>query len=437
MLFELSFMFIIILGRWILPKGNISHSALSQLLLVYLSLASDILDLLTLFNEQEIYQSPSMVRLVLIVFSLCMLQFALNLTATRGRSFHAEFDQTEIEIHQSAPSSLRSALLNKPLSRSRLFLSKLIPGYTSSSTTRPLATLPTTHLRPRASTINVITPHATIFENSSIMRRNETPWTSTNLGTSSRIDARDLFNRWFSFQLIPHRLLFGVLDLLVCRLVHWIPCIHLSGIHRVRGKVVVERSRSLKVWSSSFGNARRNFSVPSSGRFSSPCRCRTDRSLPFVWLPSSSITCDRFSRISSRSKTFSFSSFKPIALPRSVWKKTNKNKNFKRKSTPLDAWVMRHPISASRCIGKSESPFSCPSPRPHPPRLIFCTNFLYKHDRITENNTDVHHMSQSKKIFGKEVEIEILIGSAICMNSFEFAPARNAATDRPKSVAPA
>ncbi|CAF5196739.1 unnamed protein product, partial [Rotaria sp. Silwood1] len=41
-------MFIIILGRWIVPKGNISHSALSQLLLVYLSLASDILDLLTL-----------------------------------------------------------------------------------------------------------------------------------------------------------------------------------------------------------------------------------------------------------------------------------------------------------------------------------------------------------------------------------------------------
>lgn len=196
MLVELSFMFIIILGRWILPKGNISHSALSQLLLVYLSLASDILDLLTLFNEQEIYQSPPMVTLVLIVFSLCMLQFALNLTATRGRSFHAEFDQTEIEIHQSAPSPLRSALVNKPLSRSRLFLSKLIPGYTSSSTARPLATLPTTqssHLRPRASTISVISPHATIFENSSAMRRNEAPWASTNLGKSSRTDANGLF----------------------------------------------------------------------------------------------------------------------------------------------------------------------------------------------------------------------------------------------------
>ena len=65
---EISFMFIIILGRWILPKGNVSHSVLSQLLLVYLSLASDILDLLTLFNEEEIQLSLPMVHLVLTVF---------------------------------------------------------------------------------------------------------------------------------------------------------------------------------------------------------------------------------------------------------------------------------------------------------------------------------------------------------------------------------
>lgn len=131
-------MFIIIIGRWILPKGNISHSALSQLLLVYLSLASDILDLLTLFNEQEIQISRPMVHLVLIVFSCCMLQFALNLTATRGRSFHAEFDQSEIEIHQSAPSEEMIPLEKKPLPRHRQILSKILRPK-SSSTTRPIA----------------------------------------------------------------------------------------------------------------------------------------------------------------------------------------------------------------------------------------------------------------------------------------------------------
>jgi hypothetical protein len=150
-------MFIIILGRWILPKGNISHSALSQLLLVYLSLASDILDLLTLFSEREIYISSPMVHIVLIVFSLCMFQFAFNLTATRGRSFHAEFDDTEVEIHQSAP---------KSQSKYRTLLEKLIPKTKSSSTARPLTTAsPIIRPKPRAASFNIVHPPDTIFEN--------------------------------------------------------------------------------------------------------------------------------------------------------------------------------------------------------------------------------------------------------------------------------
>ena len=143
MIVELSFMFIIILGRWILPKGNISHSALSQLLLVYLSLASDILDLLTLFNEREIYNSLPMVHIVLTVFSLCMFQFALNLTATRGRSFYAEFDEPEFEIHQSRQPRISPQLL-------------------SSSTVRPLST---PKMKPRAASFSAAQQHATVFEN--------------------------------------------------------------------------------------------------------------------------------------------------------------------------------------------------------------------------------------------------------------------------------
>ncbi|CAF0902537.1 unnamed protein product [Rotaria sordida] len=161
MLVELSFMFIIILGRWLLPKGNISHSALSQLLLVYLSLASDILDLLTSLGETEIYLSSSMVRTVLIVFSLCMFQFTLNLTATRGRSFHAEFDDTQIEIRQSP----ERQLVSKPLSRRQQILDKLIPRTIFSPTTRPLATSQALHAKRRASSFSVFNPPDTIIEN--------------------------------------------------------------------------------------------------------------------------------------------------------------------------------------------------------------------------------------------------------------------------------
>lgn len=169
MIFELSFMFIIILGRWILPKGDISHSALSQLLLVYLSLASDILDLLTLFHEEEIQASNPMVYLVLTVFSLCMLQFALNLTATRGRSFRAEFDQTRIEIHQSAPSRSPTLFTSKSFPGQRPLLAKLLSRSTPSSTTRPLGSKAK---RSKARPTNV-NPPDTIFENADAIQSNE------------------------------------------------------------------------------------------------------------------------------------------------------------------------------------------------------------------------------------------------------------------------
>lgn len=47
MYIEVTMMLIIILGRWIMPKEGITRNELSQLLLVYMSLASDIIDLLS------------------------------------------------------------------------------------------------------------------------------------------------------------------------------------------------------------------------------------------------------------------------------------------------------------------------------------------------------------------------------------------------------
>jgi hypothetical protein len=83
---------IIIIGRWLLPKGKISRSALSQLLLVYLSLASDMIDLLSIFQETKVIQNTKMVYSILAVFSWSTFQFSLNLVATRGRNFRLEPD---------------------------------------------------------------------------------------------------------------------------------------------------------------------------------------------------------------------------------------------------------------------------------------------------------------------------------------------------------
>ncbi|CAF1510728.1 unnamed protein product [Adineta steineri] len=87
---EVTFLMTIIVGRWMLPKGKISRSALSQLLLVYLSLASDMIDLLSIFQEDKVIKNMDMVYSILAVFSWSTFQFSLNLVATRGRNFKLE-----------------------------------------------------------------------------------------------------------------------------------------------------------------------------------------------------------------------------------------------------------------------------------------------------------------------------------------------------------
>ena len=87
--FEISLLILVILGRWFLPKGNISRSTLSQLLLVYMSLASDIVDLLSLLNEIQVQESSVMSYFTLAIFSWSLFQFSLNLVVTRGRSFQS------------------------------------------------------------------------------------------------------------------------------------------------------------------------------------------------------------------------------------------------------------------------------------------------------------------------------------------------------------
>jgi hypothetical protein len=89
---ELSLLLLIIVGRWILPKGITSRSNLSQLLLVYMSIASDIVDLLTIFNEEQVLSSQRMLLATLIVLSWSLLQFATNMAAANknNRSGNAD-----------------------------------------------------------------------------------------------------------------------------------------------------------------------------------------------------------------------------------------------------------------------------------------------------------------------------------------------------------
>jgi len=44
----------LILGRWMLPKGDLTHDQLSQLLLVYIGTAADIVEFFDAFKEETV-----------------------------------------------------------------------------------------------------------------------------------------------------------------------------------------------------------------------------------------------------------------------------------------------------------------------------------------------------------------------------------------------
>jgi len=55
---------ILILGRWMLPKGKLTHDQLSQLLLVYIGTAADIVEFFEAFNEEKVNKHTSPFHLI-------------------------------------------------------------------------------------------------------------------------------------------------------------------------------------------------------------------------------------------------------------------------------------------------------------------------------------------------------------------------------------
>ncbi|CAG5119291.1 unnamed protein product [Candidula unifasciata] len=76
---------ILILGRWFLPKGKLTHDQLSQLLLVYIGTAADIVEFFEAFTEEKVRNSRLLCIVILGIWTLSLLQFSLVLTATRVR----------------------------------------------------------------------------------------------------------------------------------------------------------------------------------------------------------------------------------------------------------------------------------------------------------------------------------------------------------------
>uniref|UniRef100_F1RFY9 Transmembrane protein 26 n=2 Tax=Sus scrofa TaxID=9823 RepID=F1RFY9_PIG len=76
-----TFLLMLIIGRWLLPiGGGITRDQLSQLLLMFVGTAADILEFTSeTLEEENVRKSPALVYAILIIWTWSMLQFPLDL----------------------------------------------------------------------------------------------------------------------------------------------------------------------------------------------------------------------------------------------------------------------------------------------------------------------------------------------------------------------
>uniref|UniRef100_A0A7E4VL00 Transmembrane protein 26 n=1 Tax=Panagrellus redivivus TaxID=6233 RepID=A0A7E4VL00_PANRE len=95
-LLEQLLLVVLIVGRWLLPKGEISREQLSQILLAYLAISSDIVELFDVFKEKPVYSDKFVQYVVLSAWTLSLLQFPFVLTVSRARKMRVAITEDVI-----------------------------------------------------------------------------------------------------------------------------------------------------------------------------------------------------------------------------------------------------------------------------------------------------------------------------------------------------
>ncbi|XGW19653.1 hypothetical protein V3C99_003468 [Haemonchus contortus] len=97
-LLEQLLLVVLIVGRWLLPKGDISREQLSQILLAYLAISSDIVEFFDVFKQKAVYNNVNVQQIVLAAWTLSLLQFPFVLTVSRARKMRVAITKTYEEL---------------------------------------------------------------------------------------------------------------------------------------------------------------------------------------------------------------------------------------------------------------------------------------------------------------------------------------------------
>ncbi|XP_060808500.1 transmembrane protein 26 [Amyelois transitella] len=95
-LIEQFLMLTLIVGRWLLPKGDLTRDQLSQLLLVYIGTAADIIEFFDSFKDEKVATEKVLVLLTLAIWSWSLVQFTVVLTATKSRKSRGAANRSEM-----------------------------------------------------------------------------------------------------------------------------------------------------------------------------------------------------------------------------------------------------------------------------------------------------------------------------------------------------
>lgn len=106
---ELGLIIGIIIGRWLLPRGEITRDQLSALLLGYVGTAADILELFEVLQDEVVQQEEQVTLAVLGVYTWSLLQFCLVTTATTGKNNQIRITNNKVGEAQVLLTMLYSA----------------------------------------------------------------------------------------------------------------------------------------------------------------------------------------------------------------------------------------------------------------------------------------------------------------------------------------
>ncbi|XP_005092904.2 transmembrane protein 26 [Aplysia californica] len=98
-LIEELLLYILIVSRWVLPRGEVTREQLSELLFAFIGIASDIMEMFSLFGESVVRNNKYMAYWILVVWSVSVLQFTMTVTVThqpkKAKNIKVIVDQDE------------------------------------------------------------------------------------------------------------------------------------------------------------------------------------------------------------------------------------------------------------------------------------------------------------------------------------------------------